>query len=410
MWSRNRDDRIGLIIASFAGLLSLACNEVVLAYLFAPDGDLSSGLRWRVRLVQLAMAGVAAIAFASRRNVGKNVVEIARRAPSLFAFSIGTVVVAAMLVAVELGFHAWNVIAERSSPHVVVSYSEPLWKKDVVCHSRKTVGERVVYDVTYTMDDNGRRTTPASAGREGGRHLLFFGCSYTFGQGVNDAETLPNGVANLLPGWHVTNFAYPGHGPVQTLEQLDSGDSLEPFLSGDPILIYTFIPNHVRRVIGSMRVATEWGRSLAYYAIRPDGRLVQSGTLETGSPFRSAVYRWLAREPVLKYFDVDLPIRIANSHLDHAAAVIAASRDRFEGRVKAGRFVVVVYPDRPGEEFSGGRIVPFIERRGITVFDYSARLDTSNDYWIEGDTHSTAAAHARVAEWLSEDLTALMSR
>ena len=52
---------------------------------------------------------------------------------------------------------------------------------------RKRFGA-TLYDVTYTISDQGARVT---RGNPAGETWLFMGCSFTFGEGVSDDETLP---------------------------------------------------------------------------------------------------------------------------------------------------------------------------------------------------------------------------
>jgi len=406
MGSQVASSRIALAAACLAGFWALLSNEWLLAYLFSPDADLSDPTRWRVRLFQGVLL-IAAFALAIfRAPLGRWFAAAVRQRPNRWALVLGGVGMAILIAVVELGYHARTTIRERQAPKVVVTYSEPLWKPGVVCHSRKFVGDRVIYDVTYTMDAFGRRVTPASEGRAPGRELLFFGGSFTFGQGVNDEETFPNVVARHLPEWRVTNFGYPGLGPTRMLDLLDDGDVLTPYRDSETVLVFTFIPNHVRRVVGSMRVSTSWGRELSYYAIDSTGALRRRGSLFSGRPVLSVIYPWLSREPILRYYEVDFPVTIRDRHLEHTAAVIAAGRDRFRADVPIGRFYVMLYPDRPQDELSGRRIVPYLASRGITVFDYSNRTDASEEDWLQWDTHPTAPAQARVGGWLAADLGA----
>lgn len=397
-------DRVVAVLGGVLAVLSLAANEAVFAFLFAPDGDLSSGSRWRVRGVQvvLALGGLALVVFRKRiARVGSGVLRLH---PNLSAAGIGLGVTAVLVGFVELGFHAWNTIGERNGPTTRVTYSQPLWQAGVACESTKAIGDRVVYRVTYTMGEHGRRITPGSVNRPAGRALVFFGGSYTFGQGVNDEETLPNAVAKRVEGWRVLNFGYPGYGPGQMLERLENAETLDEFSGDEVVLVFTFIPNHVRRVIGSMRVATAWGREAPYYALDGDGGVVRRGTVSHGRGVVSTVYRWLAKEPILKHYDVDVPVRIGGSHLAHTAEVIAAARDRFLEQFPEGRFVVVVYPDKPDAEFSGAEIAPYLVARDVEVLDYAARLGDDSHYWIADDTHPTGVAHDRVGAWIVEDL------
>jgi hypothetical protein len=59
-------------------------------------------------------------------------------------------------------------------------------------HSVAKVGDRLIYEVDYTTDKFSRRVTPWHGSSQADKFALFFGCSFTFGQGVKDDETLPS--------------------------------------------------------------------------------------------------------------------------------------------------------------------------------------------------------------------------
>jgi hypothetical protein len=73
----------------------------------------------------------------------------------------------------------------------------------------------LIYDVTYTIDADGLRI---AAGLDENPHdnrcMLFFGCSFTFGEGVDDHEAMPY-VAGTLANLRAYNFGFPGYGPHQ---------------------------------------------------------------------------------------------------------------------------------------------------------------------------------------------------
>ena len=59
---------------------------------------------------------------------------------------------------------------------------------------------RPVYDVTQTIDSNGLRiSAPAGKAPPDGT-VIFFGCSFTFGEGLQDDETLPYQVCTQSRG------------------------------------------------------------------------------------------------------------------------------------------------------------------------------------------------------------------
>ncbi|HEY5993588.1 MAG TPA: hypothetical protein VIU46_03210 [Gallionellaceae bacterium] len=87
--------------------------------------------------------------------------------------------------------------------------------------SRKisSTGE-TIYDVVYTIGQDGFRVTPASAA--GKQRINFFGCSFTFGEGLNDNETLPYFVNQRIKNISVKNFGFHGFGAHQALAILQS--------------------------------------------------------------------------------------------------------------------------------------------------------------------------------------------
>src|SRR5690606_37476932 len=102
------------------------------------------------------------------------------------------------------------------------------------------------------------------------------------------------------------------------------------------------IPSHVGRTIGSMRITTTWARNFPYYAPGPDGTPEYRGTMTTGRPWTARAYKWLSREPLLKFLRIDIPRKDRDSHRAFTARVIAEAKHRWEQAVGPSRFVVVI--------------------------------------------------------------------
>ncbi|MGH9677151.1 MAG: SGNH/GDSL hydrolase family protein, partial [Candidatus Acidiferrum sp.] len=91
----------------------------------------------------------------------------------------------------------------------------------------------VIYFADYTIDANLLRQTTSG---EKGPAIVFFGDSYTFGDGVNDAETLPQAFADLLDRKErVLNLGFTGYGPQQFLRELETG-LFDPLIGSRPRL------------------------------------------------------------------------------------------------------------------------------------------------------------------------------
>lgn len=269
------------------------------------------------------------------------------------------------------------------------------------------VYDETIFDVAYTIDEEYRRVTPASDGHNAAQTVLFFGGSFVFGQGVNDEDTLPNRVAQRLPGARVMNYGFPGHGTQHMLERIRQwGEGTYPY-EGPVTAIYVFIPHHVRRTIGSMRVSGAWGRQFPCYAVGGSGGLTRLGTFASARPWQTRLYAWLHREPILAYYGIDLPVRIRDEHLELTSAIIRESKKRLSDYAGPVRFVVVLYPDHPRFEFSSDRIAPFLPDAGVEIRDFRSALDLNEpDALIPHDLHPSAATHSTVAELVVERLNA----
>ena len=163
--------------------------------------------------------------------------------------------------------------------HPVLGYAPSV---DTTRTSIKSVDDRVLYDVTYTIDQYGQRQTPDS-NEQSAACLLFFGGSFIFGEGVEDAETLPNSLAKLLDGrYRVINFGFHGYGPHHMLALIQS-DLIKPQIEGCAELaaVYLTIPNHVDRAVGN----TTWDRNGPRYIVE-DEKLVLSGSFSADSSQR----------------------------------------------------------------------------------------------------------------------------
>ena len=78
----------------------------------------------------------------------------------------------------------------------------------------------VIYDVIYSIGEDGFRVTPQSISKS--KHVNFFGCSFTFGEGLNDNQTLPFYFEQILDSYSSKNFGFHGYGAHQALAILQS--------------------------------------------------------------------------------------------------------------------------------------------------------------------------------------------
>lgn len=131
-----------------------------------------------------------------------------------------------------------------------------------------------LFDVNYTIDTNGLRVAPPWRKDDLAGTVLFFGCSFTFGEGVKDNETLPYQVGAQSGGRYRTfNFAFEAYGPNQMLAQIEHGMVQRVVDTTPQYAFYVAIPVHVWRVAGR----TAWGGHAPRYVLDADGTVHQAG-------------------------------------------------------------------------------------------------------------------------------------
>ena len=118
---------------------------------------------------------------------------------------------------------------------------------------RANVRDELLFQVQYTINQDGlREAMPADAAQPAGDAcLVFFGDSFTFGEGMPDQHTMPAQVWRKLQGTtRVVNFGFLGYGPHQMLASLQDGRLESQGRCRPSHVIYQAIPTHVSRAAG----------------------------------------------------------------------------------------------------------------------------------------------------------------
>jgi hypothetical protein len=251
--------------------------------------------------------------------------------------------------------------------------------------------------VTYTTTPDGRRTVPVPDGGSRGRFLLFFGCSYTFGYGLNDGETLPAYAAPLAPGYRPYNFGFIGYGPQHMYCQLAEKDALGAVGEGTGTAVYVYLSDHVHRLIGSTDLFNLWMEDHPYLHLS-GGELVHDGSFEQGRPLTSMWQRFVwARRRISP-----LPPRSVPDDGDCRllARVVSESERVLKARKPGSRLVVLLYPDPDGEASLTDRVAGELKKEGVAVLDGRGVFPTDGAHFFP-DNHPRAEANRKMAEFLA---------
>lgn len=331
-----------------------------------------------------------------------------RTAPRLLAVNVF------WLALVLGGLELWLTPADREEqtaapPRLEGSYTQGYFRRgdpvlgygawpDRRFTSRKFTGERQVYAVTYTIGKDGLRVSPRHPQKP---PALFFGGSFTFGEGVDDRESMPYQAA-LQAGGNIDsyNFGFHGYGPHQMLAALEFGRVADLVPRTARWAVYQALPHHAARAAGE----AAWDVQGPCYQLNGSGEAVHRGRFfevaasqpETG-PWRKA----LARSAIGRRF-LDLTHRrTRKNQAARMAAIVDRARSIFEAGRPDAEFHVIFWNDAGR---MSDRIEADLRSRGIRlhrITDILPGIHTRPEDWlITDDGHPNARAHRRIAAYV----------
>src|SRR5271155_4100834 len=257
----------------------------------------------------------------------------------------------------------------------------------------EALGGRLIDKVTYRFGDNGLREIPAAV--QGGPYrVVFFGCSFMFGHGVEDDQTLPYYFVREAKGtFEGFNFAGDGWGPHQMLREIETGFVRR--VAGTPELaIYEAIPDHLRRLAGR----APWEDGPKYELCRGDEACY-------AGPFHSAYYdacrRWLDKSWTVKYFESHAAKLSRPSDIPLFVAVLKRTRTLLE---QAGtRFTIVLW-DQNELAKTVLRTLRANQFDVITLSSIFPESDLNKHTLTQLDRHPSPATNKAIATYLWEQV------
>lgn len=284
---------------------------------------------------------------------------------------------------------------------------------------RTSVRDGLLYHVTYTINAEGLRIaspveTPAAINQP---CLAFFGDSFTFGEGVNDEQTMPYQVwKNVAGRYHTVNFGFLGYGPHQMLAALEQGYLESQGHCRPAQVIYQTIPEHLPRSAG----LEFWDPHGPRYVLDQSGQVRHTGHFDevpaTGildrlrTTHRQLSTGWKDRLNRSALYRTLLRTRRAVNEQDAAlyGGIVAAAKQLVETRYPGARFHVLLW-DFDDSKQEAEWIQQTLAQHHVPVTTMSQILrDFPRDrgrYEIHpNDRHPNALAHAQIADFVAQHL------
>jgi hypothetical protein len=281
-----------------------------------------------------------------------------------------------------------------------------------VVTQRLSFEEELIYDASYTIGPNGWRISSATNAHTPSRGcVLFFGDSFTFGQGLADDETLPFRVhEKSAQRYRTYNFGVNGYGAHQMLSALQHGlvkDTVQCEATQVTDVFYQAITDHVRRSAGRSWFERRGPR----YVLTPDGDLRPEGRFEDHDDYaeemplmlklrmqiyKSVIYQRIVQSTYMrKYSDY-----VLNLYME----IVHEARRMALADYPGAEFHVLLWDE---DNADNRAIRDGLRQRGITVHLMSDILpnyradDLNEEYRIHArDAHPNARANKLIARYI----------
>lgn len=253
---------------------------------------------------------------------------------------------------------------------------------------KKSRDGSLIYSVSYTTDEFSRRVTPVKNEQVRNKFLVFFGCSFTFGEGLEDNQTLPYFAGEQAPCYMPYNYGYSGYGPQQMLVRLQNPDFPKQINQHSGVMICS--PAHVPRSIGTYYAVTNWAKNFPYFYLDKDGILRRDGDFEIGRPVRSWFYNLFFNIKLADFFlrRYDWPPKYSDSDYAVTSSIIEESFRLFKGYFPDSQIYFMLLP---GVDETDQEVARRLKAVGVPILDFSCREEFRTEgYSIAKDGHPTA--------------------
>jgi hypothetical protein len=248
----------------------------------------------------------------------------------------------------------------------------------------------IIYQTDYTFDSDLLRHTVSA---DSGPAIVFFGDSFTFGDGVKNEETLPQVFADLTDRKvRVLNLALTGYSPQQFLREMETS-RFDKVIGPDPkLFVFLTAAWHAERT----SCKAYWTAHAPLYALE-DGRVVSKGDCNEGA---SLWWReWLGNSALYSYLIEPWRHKVKHNDVELYVSVLEAAVKM--AKEKYGAPTIIPYLRQPKE---------YLEGTGFTDDAIMQRLSDAGAIVIDASLSKEAAGGAQISIRIDGHPTPLANR
>lgn len=393
--------------------IGLFINEWAFEFVVPTDRDIDGFLKLLVLVGDVILLDtVMTLTFVGKKKTFKEFLRfVTRTFPKISSLYFGLVVAYLLLLGLEFGSRYYFKHIYKA-PYTEQTKWQPAPKvdnadygyilpADTIIHHQYFVNDSLIFDYHYPIDQYSRRITPFKNTQQRNKFLIISGCSFAFGYGVDNSNTLAAQLAQELPHYRPYNYGVAGYGTQHTLIKLQNGFEEDEINEENGMFIYYFIDDHVNRSIGSRRILKLWGETFPFFKMEKDVP-INKGTFKDGRPNLYRFYKILSQSAFIDLFNIDFPLWIRDKHLKLVAEMLEESKNLLKKKFPNADFVVVL---APGSEHAP-TLKTLLEQRNIRVLDLSQLLNPrQREYLIHyTDRHPNATYYKEVAKEIISEI------
>lgn len=267
-----------------------------------------------------------------------------------------------------------------------------------------TVQKELIYDIQITELDGKRISFPLDSPPKRTEHLFVLGCSFAYGDGLNDSETIPWILNKKQTRYSAYNLGKSGWGPNDVLSYALKKQLFPQNVPPKGAAFYLY-RDTIDRALNTLQVAGHWaGNNEAVKEV--DGKFVSLGKFSEAFPIWHGLYKMIFQMNLTHLIGINWPL-YTESNVRYLARMIQAIQMEYKQQTSLDNpFYVVFYPLRV-EETTQLRLREALNDLGIPILDYSIvdlQAFMNEPATIPFDGHPNKAANDRFTDLLLRDL------
>lgn len=269
----------------------------------------------------------------------------------------------------------------------------------------RMVKGKLLYRHRNQIDEYNRRI-PREENPRAREHVIFAGCSFIYGEGLDNKDSLPVLFQKKNPEAQSYNLGLPGGGLHTLLRYPEVFPLKEIIRPASGYYLYFFLPQHMDRFLMRFNFLI-WAHPLfAHYSIR-EGKLVDHGEVADTTKFFIARK---AREFGLMRAIVALdPERYSEKELADFAIAVRLLKERIQRDLPQTKFRFVAHPLLAFDSSNEELLMRELRTQGVDILEVKERFEALKkergvniqDLSIQDDGHPTALNNELLTEVLT---------